>query len=671
MSAVTVAEPKQFRPDIEGLRALAVLGVVAFHLGMTSLPGGFAGVDIFFVISGYLITQLLQQEIARHGTVDLWRFYARRARRLLPASILVIVATLAVGYFILAPSEQQLYSKGALFASTYVINLWLIRWSLDYFAQDASNNPFIHFWSLSVEEQFYFAWPALLILFSRLRLGRHGVSLAMAAVAVVSFAVCAWLTEVSQPWAFYFSPFRAWEFAVGGIASMAMSGAWAKRFPYSPVMGWLGLALIATTYLTITEEMPFPGFIALAPVAGTVMVLLSGMHEGKWGPRAILALGPIQWVGKLSYSLYLWHWPVIVYAAMLVPDLTGLQRLLCLALTFALSFASYHLVENPVRRNIWLVASTARSLGLATLLTAGGAVVAYASVALAGHNLTPQLKKIAETAERDSTARQTDAGCVADLLTVQPKACVFGSPSSKETIVLFGDSHADHWSTPLIEIAKKENFRLVTYMKSSCRATRVSTRDNKLKREYTECNDWRERALKEIIAMRPQMVILSQISINHLDEEVGSPSEIPARRAEWARGVKSTVQELSDAGIHVVYLRDVPTHTSFLDKCVARALWQNRNPSVCDTPRSIAIDEEDAVTEKAIVSSIRNARFVDMTGFFCSDTLCHAMIDGKLTIRDRHHIATPYAEILASPLERAIFGGTFTAAAKDRSAKSE
>src|SRR5262245_59701480 len=189
MSAVSFAEPKQFRPDIEGLRALAVLGVVAFHFGMTSLPGGFAGVDIFFVISGYLITQLLQQEIARHGTVNLWAFYARRARRLLPASVLVILATLAIGYFILAPSEQQLYSKGALFAATYVINLWLIRWSLDYFAQDASNNPFIHFWSLSVEEQFYFVWPALLLLFSRLRLGRHGVPLAIAAVAAVSFAL--------------------------------------------------------------------------------------------------------------------------------------------------------------------------------------------------------------------------------------------------------------------------------------------------------------------------------------------------------------------------------------------------------------------------------------------------------------------------------------------------
>ena len=232
MSAVAAA--RSFRPDIEGLRALAVLGVIAFHFGATWLPGGFVGVDIFFVISGYLITRLLQQEIARRGTVNLWAFYARRARRLLPASLFVILVTLAVGYFILAPAEQQLYSKGALFASTYMINVWLIRWSLDYFAPDATSNPFIHFWSLSVEEQFYLAWPALLLLFAWLRPGKRGLFLLMAAVAAASFAACAWLTEISQPWAFYFSPLRAWEFALGGLASMALLDDWAQRSRYAP-----------------------------------------------------------------------------------------------------------------------------------------------------------------------------------------------------------------------------------------------------------------------------------------------------------------------------------------------------------------------------------------------------------------------------------------------------
>ena len=209
-----------FRPDIEGLRALAVSGVIAFHFGLTGLPGGFAGVDIFFVISGYLITRHLLREIAETGRLDLWRFYARRARRLLPASLFVILATLVAGDFILSPEEQSLYSKGAMFASAYTINLWLIRWSFDYFAADATSNPFIHFWSLSVEEQFYLAWPALLLLAAWLRPGKRMAILVIGVAGLVSFAVCAWLTTVAQPWAFYFSPLRAWEFAAGGLATM-------------------------------------------------------------------------------------------------------------------------------------------------------------------------------------------------------------------------------------------------------------------------------------------------------------------------------------------------------------------------------------------------------------------------------------------------------------------
>ncbi|TIX42154.1 MAG: acyltransferase, partial [Mesorhizobium sp.] len=191
-----------FRPDIEGLRALAVAGVIAYHFGLTALPGGFTGVDIFFVISGYLITRHLVTEINETGRLDLWRFYARRARRLLPASLFVILATLVAGAFILSPEEQSLYSKGAMFASAYMINLWLIRWSFDYFASDAANNPFIHFWSLSVEEQFYLAWPALLVLAAWLKPGKRAVILVIGFAGLVSFAVCAWLTPVAQPWAF-------------------------------------------------------------------------------------------------------------------------------------------------------------------------------------------------------------------------------------------------------------------------------------------------------------------------------------------------------------------------------------------------------------------------------------------------------------------------------------
>ncbi|WEX76218.1 acyltransferase [Sinorhizobium numidicum] len=658
------AAPGTFRPDIEGLRALAVSGVVAFHFGMTGLPGGFVGVDIFFVISGYLITRHLQQEIAKSGTVNLWRFYARRARRLLPASLFVILTTLLFGYFILSPSEQQFYSKGSLFASAYIINLWLIRWAVDYFASDASNNPFIHFWSLSVEEQFYLVWPALLLLFARFRPGKRGFFVLLAVVAAISFAASWRMTAISQPWAFYFSPFRAWEFAFGGLASMAFPQEWARRFRFSPAMGWLGLGAIAAGYLTVTEEIPFPGTIALVPVLGTVMVLLSGAHEGRAGPRSVLALQPLQQIGKLSYSLYLWHWPVIVYAGILNPELTITDRLLCLAVTLALSLFSYHFIENPIRHNGWLAAKTSRSLGLAALLTATGATLASGSAALATYSLDSSQRVILQSAERKSAAREFDSTCVLEKEEVQPKACEFGAANPKKTIVLFGDSHADHWSTPLKKIVENNGWRLVTYLKSSCSAASVSTWNSVLMRNYAECDQWRSLVFREIASLKPDVVILSQYSSSYVRNDINYISSHQIDVRDWAAGIKRSIETLESAGSDVVLLRDVPLHKSYLDKCVARALWQERSTSVCDTPRGEAVEETIPAAERKVVSEVANASYVDALDLFCNKTTCPAVIDGKLTFRDRHHIATPYAETLAAPLQRAIFGETVVGAVR-------
>ncbi|PWK76239.1 acyltransferase family protein [Aminobacter sp. AP02] len=657
-----------FRPDIEGLRAIAVGGVVAFHFGMSDLPGGFIGVDIFFVISGYLITRHLMQEIGRSGTVDLWRFYGRRARRLLPASLLVIVATLVAGYFILAPSEQQLYAKGALFASSYVINLWLLRWSFDYFAADTANNPFLHFWSLSVEEQFYLLWPAFLLLVVRFRPGEKGIALFLAVAAVASFAACAWMTAVSQPWAFYFSPLRAWEFAVGGLVSLAVAERWAAGFRFSPVIGWAGIGLIATAYLTVSETDPFPGLIALMPVAGTAMLLLSGARRSVAAPAALLSLPPFQWTGKLSYSLYLWHWPVIVFATILVPDLSFGGRLVCLAATIALSMLSYHFVENPVRLNGWLSTSSARSLGLAALLTSLGVTLSYGSSQLAARGLDRDQRFIMESAARSSAARELNAGCVLERERVVPHPCVLGSDNSDRTIVLFGDSHADHWSTPLAGIARERGFKLVTYMKSSCPAANVEAWNVVMAREYAECDEWRQRALAEIASLKPDLVVVSQYSYSYVDNRVNDTLEHTVDRRSWADGIRGSVEKLRRSGSEVVLLRGVPVHKSYLDKCVARALWQGRSPSVCDTPRNEAVDERVYETEQAAIAGLTGVRYVDLTGLFCDQATCPAMIDGKLAFRDRHHIATPFAASLAAPLEGALFGEQVAAQTEGRHA---
>ena len=688
-----------FRPDIQGLRALAVGGVVAFHFGLSGLPGGFAGVDIFFVISGWLITTHLMQEIGDTGGLDLWRFYARRARRLLPAALFVILATLAAGYFILSPQEQALYSGGAMFASAYAINLWLLRWSFDYFATDATSNPFIHFWSLSVEEQFYLAWPALLLLAAWLRPGRRTTVVVIGAVGVASFAACAWLTSAAPAWAFYFSPLRAWEFAAGGLATLAPAAFPGHRAGLRAALGWLGLALIAAAYLWLSEDLPFPGYYALLPVAGTVLVLLSGAGEEQagrringgtnwqsFGPAAALSLTPLQWIGALSYSLYLWHWPVIVYAQMLVPDLTGPQRLGCGAVALALSVLTYHLIENPGRRAGWLTAGapeqfivsrkrrTALALfpgaipdgkprltfpGIALVpalaLTGAGVAVAYANAHLAQRNIDPEQRGIEQAAERPSIARAIDKSCLLDFHTVTPKPCTFGAADAAHTIVLFGDSHADHWSTPLIEAAKRNDTKVVTYLKSSCRASRLSTFNTVLKRDYTECDAWREQAISDIIARKPRLVVISEFSIGNLTRDMPAASRT-AETARWQAGLRSTLQAFSRAGVEAAVIRDTPISDSFADSCVARTLWWREAPSPhCDTPRAEAANDGAAAAERAIVTSVPDTLYVDLTDRFCGATACHVFIGGKLAFRDRHHLATAFAETLEGPLERALF----------------
>ncbi|CDX18585.1 Acyltransferase 3 [Mesorhizobium plurifarium] len=656
------ASAQDFRPDIEGLRALAVAGVIAFHFGLTALPGGFAGVDIFFVISGYLITRHLVAEISDTGRLDLLRFYARRARRLLPAALFVIAATLAAGAIILSPEEQALYSKGAMFASAYMINLWLIRWSFDYFANDATSNPFIHYWSLSVEEQFYLAWPALLMLAAWMKPGKRAIIVAIGIVGLVSFILCAWLTSVSQPWAFYFSPLRAWEFAAGGLASTVPARLLQERLLLGRALSLAGLTMIGVAYLTFSEDAPFPGFLALLPVAGTVLLLkaeAAGARDGtphshnsgrNW-VKAALALPPLQWIGRLSYSLYLWHWPVIVYAGMLAPELTPAERLSCLALTLALAAISYHLIENPIRRNGWLMANAARALVPALLLTGTGVAAAYGNARLAVHNLDAEQRVIAASAAEPSTAR-AKAGCVQDYETVTPRPCVFGD--GHRVIALFGDSHADHWSTPLIEAGRKNGYRVVTWLKNSCRASRISVWSSELKRPYAECDRWREQAIAGIIRAKPALVVISELALTSGRKMAGRGGDTDSQDADWRAGLRSTLTSLSQAGLKIAFIRDVPFNNANVDTCVARALWRNETPSRCDQTRAYAANDTMAAAERDIVDSIPNAAYVDLTDRFCSATICHVFIDGKLAFRDQHHMATPFAESLEPEMEKRV-----------------
>jgi peptidoglycan/LPS O-acetylase OafA/YrhL len=640
-----------FRRDIEGLRCIAVLAVVGFHYGVPGIGGGFVGVDIFFVISGYLITGLLLQELDRHGEINLLRFYGRRARRLLPASLLVTVTTLICCIFIFSPLEQKVLAKAAFASSLYLSNLWFLYQAFAYFSPESTLNPFLHTWSLSVEEQFYLFWPALLLI------GRSSdtrrIALIMISVTVVSFAVCIWMTSTKQPWAFFSLPTRAWEFGLGGLGCLVSSRRSRARFWY--VVGCIALPALLATCSFHYSLSRFPGPDAVFAAGATACILISGATWNHRGPMRLLGTRPFQWVGERSYSIYLWHWPILVLATVAMTRLSFAGRVGCFCLTLLFAQASYRLVENPVRRSRWLSLGAVRSLGLGVTLTICGAAFALGEALVAKRfAATPFQALIADTTAQEPVASGGDGGCLVSFTDSRPLRCVFGEPESSTTVVLFGDSHADEWSTPFASIAVQNGWRLVTYLKSSCSIADIPVYNMRLHRFSPECAQWRSAAIAEIIRLRPVAVIIAEFSSGYIRGALTDLGENAVDLAAWSNGLNRTVETFHRAGIAVIELRDSPTPGRDMKNCLARADWHRQPLSSCETQRSEALDEGVTNAERAVSERIPSVAFVDLTVEICDSSTCPAVRDGIPVYRDANHLTASYAAHLAVPLASAL-----------------
>lgn len=364
-SAAPASRTETFRPDVEGLRGIAILFVVLFHSDLVSLPGGFVGVDVFFVISGFLITGLLLRERERTGRIALGGFYARRVRRLMPAALVVVAVILPAAAAVVAPLDRPIVSLDGAAAAISVANVRFAASEGDYFTAMSSPSPFTHFWSLSVEEQFYLVWPALLFLGARGRRPRLGAAIALGAVLVASFASCLVVTEIAPSWAFYMLPTRAWQLSTGGL--LAIGAVSLARLPGLPMaaLGWVGLAGVLVAPLVLDPTMAYPGAIALLPTLGAAALIASG--ERRWSPAGLLAVGPLRFLGRISYSLYLWHWPILVLPVIAAgAPLEPALRAGLVAASIAVATLSWAWVEEPFRRGSpRLVAGTTRTLAVA------------------------------------------------------------------------------------------------------------------------------------------------------------------------------------------------------------------------------------------------------------------------------------------------------------------
>ena len=667
-------EPRRFRPDIQGLRAVAVLLVVLYHAGMPVLRGGFVGVDVFFVISGFLITRGLVSEVDRTGRVSLMHFYGRRMRRLLPAAALVIVVTLLLGRVVLPATRMSSLVHDAWFTAFYGINYHLAVEGVNYQNADVPPSALQHFWSLAVEEQFYLVWPLLLLVAAVVLRRRHrrvALVLGIGALSVTTFALSVVITPVNTPMGYFSLHTRAWELGLGAIVALSLP-LLAKVPPRYAVPGtWIGLGLVLASALLYSDQTLYPGSAALLPVAGAALVIAAGTHRNpRTAESAILERFPMQYMGKVSYAWYLWHWPLL----MLLPlwagaDVGVVGNLEIVVIAFWFAVLTYF-VENASHRSSWslhrwvptgLGLSSAVAIGalalastlpplvgtgadqsVAALRTADVRTVQAALTSGAGlsalpHNLTPGLADA-----KNDIARSSADGCHASLLVTAVTPCTYGSATSTRTAVLVGDSHAQQWLGAILPDALANGWRVVTYTKAACPVARTPVWNNDLKRTYTECAQWQGPAFAAITAMHPDLIVASEsdaVPWNSVTD------------AQWASLTVSSLEAMASPRTRVVYVGDTPQ----TEKDPVLCLQQHIDDiSACSYTRSTAyayFPARHGVLRAAATGA--GFSYVDPLDWFCTQQACPTVVGNMLVRRDTGHVTNTYATWLApmfSPL---------------------
>jgi peptidoglycan/LPS O-acetylase OafA/YrhL len=676
------------RADIQGLRALAVILVVLAHAGVGFVAGGFVGVDVFFVLSGFLITSLLLGEARAHGSVSLVDFYVRRARRILPAAALTLLVTDAAAFFLLNFVRAHDAIVDGVNAAAFAANFHFAATGVDYFAREASPSPLLHYWSLSVEEQFYLVWPlglSLALFGVTARRGRRSGAAPhdrrlLRVVIVLSVASLGWSIYLTQtmPTAAYFSPFtRGWELGLG--ATLAVAASSFERTPTAVrlAMGWAGILAIACSAVVFSDRTPFPGAYALVPTIGTALAIAAGIGSGRsrFSIGRVLSLPPMRVVGDRSYALYLWHWPILVVATQYAGhDLDVGAKLGLMLVAFAVSCVSYALVENPIRHNLRgravtvLVAAAfmAAVLGTATASLAaigreehrfGGPTAGAAHAMAAGsyrfartNGALPAVVAAVRAARRGAPIPSHLAPRIGQLRNFPPpyrepdgcllvdtgtqttgKVCRLGRASSSRLIVLMGDSHAHMWLPPLLEMAWRDGWSVVPLVRLGCTPGTWITNDR-------GCRDWYRWALGEAIRLHARVTLLG----GSIDEH-SSPYTRTAMES-----VLQTARALKAAG-RVVLIGDPESLSMDPVDCL---LSRRATMAGCTTtwPRSslAAYDEIAQDAERLGVGFLPTREFV------CFERQCPVVIGRTIVWQDTGHLTVAYSTQIAGPFRAAV-----------------
>ncbi len=675
--AGTAPGDRRFRPDIQGLRAVAVALVVFYHAGLSPLSGGYIGVDVFFVISGFVITGLLLRERTAAGRTSLLDFYGRRCRRIIPAATVVIVATVVMTYIRLGVVYGTLTATAARWTAVFLANFHFAAVGTNYLTAQQPPSPLLNFWSLAVEEQFYLVYPTVFLLIAALRSRwtlRARLAVGLVVVVAGSFALSV-LQTASHPTVAYFSPFtRAWELAIGALVAVGTDWLLTLPKPVATSMTWIGMAAVAYGALAFSSHTAYPGSLVAIPVVGTALVIAGGTSTPPAAVEWVLRRRPFQWVGQLSYSIYLWHWPLLVIAA----EAAGQSRLPFrrnigwLVVALAAAALSYYLVENPLRHARFRRYGRMAPIGLGVVLTAVSLVVATieldvhqgstAEISVANEQAAATATVAALVSK--STAVRTlpvdltpplarvnldwggpPAPCWPAIGQTTIPACIYGDRTSDRTMVIYGDSHAGMWLQTLTLIATLARWKLVYLGKGDCPADMLSYQNpsgfGKPGGEYAVCDAWHRFALNRIRQLHPDLLIITQ-------EIRGRPDGDRYTDAQWQSGLERTFTLSGVDPGRIVVLGNVPLLPQ------SPALCLSRHPDdiqVCAGP--IPAFEQGFSQAEAAAAAAVGAHYVSTTPWFCAQT-CPAVIGKYLPYWDRYHITAAYSDYLALVLANAL-----------------
>ncbi|MFD5601041.1 acyltransferase family protein [Leucobacter sp. NPDC058333] len=689
----TKALPKRtrgFRAEVEGLRALAIGLVLVYHAGVPFADGGYVGVDIFFVISGYLITSHILREIDTTGKLSLAAFWARRMKRLLPAAVTVLTVTTIAAWILLPSTSWRSIGSDISAAALYVVNWRFAAEAVDYGAEGSSVSPVLHFWSLAVEEQFYVVWPlaialtiAVAVRFLPRVSKRTALLVVIVVICVVSFVWSMRETSQSPDTAFFATTTRIWELGIGALVAMG-----AIQWPristqVARCIGWAGLLAVLAAAALFSREIPWPGSAALLPVLGTAALILAttGRDISRGTPAQFLAWRPIVWVGGLSYSWYLWHWPVLTIAEAHFGELRLRYKLVLVLASGVLAWLSLKFIENPVRRSSRLRDTTPLTLSFGLNLTLVGvlagalllSLIPQQSAAVSEDDLAQlgaaQLQlddsglvasydaptKVSATipapaaATEDLPQAERD-GCVAGMRSAELTVCDYGDPEGELEVALVGDSKMLQWQPAIATIAEHRGWRVTTYLKSACAFADPSYSTDNEQRE--SCAQWNHAALAALQRAKPDIVLTSG---RQVFEGTTSDGDV----TPGVERVATSWVALQDAGITVVPLLDNPAPEIEVYECVAQHM---SDISQCGFDRDEGVARSGARYQVPAAKLAGIDRLIDVSDIACAGSeRCPSVIGDVLVYRQGSHLTNTFVasavRVLEPRLVRAVEGG--------------